>query len=136
MERETEAEVTWQPVCDSRDIPRPGDYFLCDFLSEPIVIVRGDDAKIRAFLNVCRHREMRLLSGDDGGNKGYCLGRLIRCPYHAWAYDLRGQLQHVPFGNDFIDFNKTSWNLRELAVEIHQQQVFVAQIRESTKEKP
>jgi phenylpropionate dioxygenase-like ring-hydroxylating dioxygenase large terminal subunit len=129
MERKSTVDNTRLPVCHSRDIPGPGDYLVCDALSQPIVIVRGDDHEIRAFLNICRHRDMRLLSGDNGGHTGHCSGRLIRCPYHAWAYDLRGRLQQVPFGRDFIDFDKTLRNLHELTVEVQQGRVFVQPMR-------
>jgi phenylpropionate dioxygenase-like ring-hydroxylating dioxygenase large terminal subunit len=127
MEPDSAAETIWQAVCLDRDIPEPGDYFLCDFLPQPVIVIRADDAGVRAFLNVCRHREMRLLSGDNGTAKGHCWGRLIRCPYHAWAYDLRGRLKHVPFGNDFADFDKTLWNLHGLSVKVQRGQVFVGQ---------
>ena len=52
----------------------------------PIVAVRGRDDQLRAFYNVCKHRAHQLLSGE--GTQG-----MITCPYHAWTYDLTGQLR-------------------------------------------
>jgi Rieske [2Fe-2S] domain len=40
----------------SCDWPAPGAYRTDDFAGVPILTVRGSDGKLRAFLNVCRHR--------------------------------------------------------------------------------
>ena len=59
----------------------------------PVLLVRNDTGTIGAFHNICRHRCLQLV--DAPGN----VGRLIRCPYHAWAYDLNGTLcAHPAFG--------------------------------------
>ena len=50
----------------------------------PILIVRGRDSKLRAFLNVCRHRGAKVAQGCGKA-------RLFSCPYHAWTYDLAGK---------------------------------------------
>ncbi|MGB7270264.1 MAG: aromatic ring-hydroxylating dioxygenase subunit alpha [Albidovulum sp.] len=67
------------------EIPKPGDFFTLQLLDEPIVVVRGDDAEIRVFSNVCRHRGMPLAEGR--GN----IKRFV-CSYHAWAYGRDGAL--------------------------------------------
>ena len=67
-----------------------GDYYLHDFTGIPILIVKGKDEKIRAFLNMCRHRGVRLLEESSGHIK-----RNIVCPYHAWSYDTAGCLKGV-----------------------------------------
>jgi phenylpropionate dioxygenase-like ring-hydroxylating dioxygenase large terminal subunit len=69
-------------------IPRAGDYLLADLGSESIIIVRNSAGDVRALLNVCRHRGSRILGGPCGKIQS---SRLI-CPYHAWTYDLDGQL--------------------------------------------
>ena len=69
-------------------IPRAGDYLVVDLGSESIIIVRTAAGDIRALLNVCRHRGSRLCSGRSGKAAS---GRLT-CPYHAWTYDLDGNL--------------------------------------------
>src|SRR5438128_2452755 len=74
---------SWQIVCHESDIPNAGDYQTLDFLGELIAVVRGDDGRVRAFHNVCRHRGSRLLDGAHGN-----CGARINCPYHAWSYDL------------------------------------------------
>jgi carnitine monooxygenase subunit len=90
QERERVFRPSWQIVCHVNDIANAGDYHTLDFIGEMLVVVRGADAQIRGFHNVCRHRGARLVDG----NTGNC--RKIVCPYHAWTYELDGRLFGVP----------------------------------------
>lgn len=96
----------WQLVCHVNDIPEAGDYVALDILNERLVAVRGKEGTVRVFHNVCRHRGSRLLDG----NSGNCPGR-IRCPYHAWTWDLKGALVNVPYERDFVDFDRSEHGL-------------------------
>ena len=53
---------SWQVVCHVSDIANAGDWQTLAFLSESILVIRGEDMNVRAFTNVCRHRGSRLLS--------------------------------------------------------------------------
>src|SRR5262245_22391198 len=66
-----------------------GAYRTDDHAGVPILVVRGRDEKLRAFLNVCRHRGARV--AKDAGE-----ARAFSCPYHAWSYDLAGRLSAIP----------------------------------------
>lgn len=82
-------------ACLSRDIAEPGDSFTFDAAGPAILIVRGQDGKARAFLNMCTHRGARLVSE--------CRRRkLIICPFHAWSFDAQGRLVGVP-GEEAFD---------------------------------
>src|SRR5262249_51134796 len=50
----------------------------------------SDDGELRAFQNVCRHRGNSLCQGAGGGLTE------LRCPFHRWAWDLRGRLREIP----------------------------------------
>ncbi|MEI9964001.1 MAG: SRPBCC family protein [Caulobacteraceae bacterium] len=50
------------------------------------MLVKGDDGVVRAFLNSCRHRGMRLCRADRGR------ASFLRCAYHGWAYSKTGAL--------------------------------------------
>jgi anthranilate 1,2-dioxygenase large subunit len=82
---------TWQFLALAQDLPEPGDY-LTTFLGEtPVIVTRGHDGEIRAMVNRCAHR----------GNL-VCLKRRghadsLTCVYHAWRYDLAGNLDSVAF---------------------------------------
>ena len=82
-------------------VPAPGDFFTDDFSGVPILVVRGRDNVLRAFMNVCRHRGAKVASGCGRGAHGFS------CPYHAWSYGLDGALKAIPFGQGFGDVDKT-----------------------------
>jgi phenylpropionate dioxygenase-like ring-hydroxylating dioxygenase large terminal subunit len=60
-----------------------------EYAGVPILIVRGRDGALRAFLNVCRHRGAQVAQGRGEA-------RVFSCPYHAWTYDLSGKLMGIP----------------------------------------
>jgi len=109
---------TWQVVCHESNIPEPGNYYTFDFLGERVFAIRGEDGKVRCFHNVCRHRASRLLEGE-----GSC--KRIKCPYHAWGYDLQGALKNVPFEREFVDFNKDDHGLKPVEMDIWHGFIFV-----------
>jgi phenylpropionate dioxygenase-like ring-hydroxylating dioxygenase large terminal subunit len=81
----------WQFVGHESQIPRAGDFVGAYLGEDPVVVVRQDDGSIAAFLNVCRHRGMRICKLDAGNAAGFS------CSYHGWAYDRRGKIVDVPF---------------------------------------
>lgn len=80
----------WTFAGFAHELPQRGDVAPVTVAGQPLLLVRND-AGIRAFHNICRHRCLKLV--DRAGN----VGKLIRCPYHAWAYDLNGALRATPF---------------------------------------
>src|SRR5690606_25829202 len=73
------------------DLPEPGSFVTRAIGPERVLIVRGADGVLRAFYNVCRHRGARLVEEESGTLRG-----AIACPYHAWTYELDGQLRQAP----------------------------------------
>lgn len=71
------------------ELPNPGDWRADDLSGVPILVVRNGDGRLRAFLNVCRHRGAKVATGSGSGK------RLFVCPYHAWSYDLDGRLTRL-----------------------------------------
>ena len=59
------------------DWPAPGSFRTDDYAGVPIIVMRGRDRKLRAFLNVCRHRGAKVAQGCG-------TARALSCPYHAW----------------------------------------------------
>lgn len=97
-----------------------GDYFLHDTLDIPILVVKGKDGTIRAFLNSCRHRGVKLLTQTAGQ-----IRRNIVCPYHAWSYDMQGCLQNVFHPEGFVGVDTDSHSLIELDCWVRFGMVFV-----------
>lgn len=70
-------------------IPNSGDFFLFDYGRESIIIARDNEGIVAAFLNVCRHRGSRVCV-ERSGNR-----RVFSCPYHAWTYEMNGNLRRA-----------------------------------------
>lgn len=100
---------TWQPVGRADMVARPGDYFTCDVVGEPLVITRGVDGKLRAFYNVCMHRAGPVAAGK--GNR-----RSLQCKYHGWTYALDGRLLTAPEFEGVADWRKEDICLRSVRV--------------------
>ncbi|MFZ5669554.1 MAG: aromatic ring-hydroxylating oxygenase subunit alpha [Pseudomonadota bacterium] len=119
-EKEAVFRPSWQVVCHLSDIPEPGDFHTLEYLGESLVVVRGEDARVRAFHNVCRHRASRVVDGP----KGHC-GPRLTCPYHAWSYALDGRLAGVPHRKAFDDFDQAAHGLVPVEHEVCLGFVFV-----------
>jgi anthranilate 1,2-dioxygenase large subunit/terephthalate 1,2-dioxygenase oxygenase component alpha subunit len=81
----------WHFLCLEIDVPETGDYRTTSMGAMPVVVVRTEDGSVAAFENRCVHRGA-LICLDDGGNV-----KDFQCVYHAWRYDLRGNLTSVAF---------------------------------------
>ena len=97
---------SWVFVGFAHEIANPGDVQPITVAGSPILLLRNQDGDIRAFHNVCRHRCLQLV------DKPTNVGRIIRCPYHTWSYDLNGSLRATPhFGgvkmHDAEGFDRT-----------------------------
>lgn len=71
------------------EVATPGAYTTKDVMGVPVLVVRGKDGVLRAFLNGCAHRGAQV--ADDCGTT-----RMFQCPYHGWAYGLDGRLTGAP----------------------------------------
>jgi len=78
----------WIYVCRSSDVAEPRSFRTLEIGDQSILLVRGEDRVARAFHNTCRHRGSALCRTESG--RFPAAG--IICPYHAWRYNLRGEL--------------------------------------------
>ena len=58
---------------------------------DPVLVVCDNEGRVRAFLNVCRHRGNRLCRADAGNAVSFT------CAYHGWTYRNDGRLVGVPY---------------------------------------
>jgi len=130
-ERERIFAREWVLVARDEQVPSPGDYLVVDVAGESILLVRGRDAALRGFFNVCRHRGSQLVLDDadatrssDGTPCG-SFGSGIKCPYHAWTYTLEGTLRTAPFLEEDVDIRKADLGLHEVSVDTWGGFVFV-----------
>ncbi|MFT5134512.1 MAG: Rieske 2Fe-2S family protein [Gammaproteobacteria bacterium] len=115
----------WICVGREEEIPHPGDNKVLDLYGESILLLRNTEGKLRAFYNVCRHRGAQICpmgeqedSNDRLPLKGGVIGKnRIMCPYHAWTYDLDGQLQRAPHMTEEMGFKVENVQLHAVACE-------------------
>ncbi len=91
-------------------VREPGAYLLSDWDKFPYVVVRDNEGVLRGFLNICRHRGARIVSGEKEKLKAFV------CPFHSWAYDLDGSLMSVPQDYGFPGLDYCEHSLKELPV--------------------
>ena len=92
------------PFCPSAAIAETGSYLARKASGTPILAVRNEDGTVKAFINACKHRGMQVAEGMGCGKKAFV------CPYHAWTYDLNGNLKRIPGQEGFpgIDIDETN----------------------------
>ncbi|TXH34974.1 MAG: aromatic ring-hydroxylating dioxygenase subunit alpha [Rhodospirillaceae bacterium] len=110
---------SWQFVCHINQVKNPGDFATLDLMRDSIIVMRGKDKSLRAFMNVCRHRGAKLLDGS-----GTCKHRLV-CPYHAWSYNFDGSLAGVPAEDTFPGLDKQEFGLKPVELEVVLGMVFI-----------
>ncbi len=119
-ERERFFARMWACVGREDEVAHSGDAIVREVAGESLILVRGDDGEIRAFYNVCRHRGTRLLESPEG-----CVGKRIQCPYHAWTYDLHGNLVAAPHMDEGPRFQKADYPLKTVALDRWDGHLFV-----------
>jgi 3-phenylpropionate/trans-cinnamate dioxygenase alpha subunit len=100
----------WLYVAHESQLPHSGD-FVTNFMGEePVIVCRDTEGRVRVFVNSCRHRGMRVCRVDAGN------ARTFQCPYHGWAYDVRGRLVGVPQHQEAYhgQLNREEWGLIEV----------------------
>lgn len=91
---------TWQVAARREQVAQPGQFVTKEIAGMPIVVVRDEAGELRGFLNVCRHRAARVATEPAG------TASRLRCRYHGWTYDLRGQLRGTPEFDGVADFRR------------------------------
>ena len=82
----------WNFLALHIEIPEPGDWRATFIGSMPVVVVRQADGSVAAFENRCAHRGALICFEDEGR-----AAKDFTCVYHAWRYDLAGNLASVAF---------------------------------------
>ena len=89
-EREKILEKTWAIVCHESEVPDARDFRRCQHMSgKELLVVRGEDMKIRVFYNQCPHRG-NVLAYEPSGN-----ARRITCIFHLWSFDTKGNCVEI-----------------------------------------
>lgn len=120
----------WFCIGREEEAASAGDYLIADIAGESVLVVRGNDEKLRAFFNVCRHRGSQLVPAM--ANVRGSFSGAIRCPYHSWTYDLDGRLRTAPFLEEGADITKADLPLHAIELDTWGGFVFVLVARDQT----
>ena len=101
---------SWQFAGHASQLQKAGDFFTFEVAGESLFCVMDRDGSIKAFYNVCQHRAHQLVSGTGSA-------KLITCPYHAWTYELSGQLRAGPNVKSVAGFRREDICLSSVQVE-------------------
>lgn len=84
----------WQVACREEEVARPGAFVTYEIGDESLIVVRGDDGRIRAFNNACPHRGRRIAAGCGRTAK-------LFCKFHGWRWTLEGKIDDLPDREDW-----------------------------------
>ena len=119
QERELIFKSAWWLLGPVSHLQEHGDYLSDRICGWPVFAIRSSDGRIRAFLNLCRHRGATVLPQDRGRAES------IRCPYHGWLYSDRGELLNAPrFGTE-LEPGCQSLSLHEIKQQVWNGLLFV-----------
>lgn len=110
----------WQVACSVDHVREAGDWFELPCGPYSVLVVRGDDGVLRAFQNVCRHRGNLLCQGAGSGLSE------LRCGFHNWSWNLRGELREIPSRRGFGALRNEDLPLLPAAVDTWGPVVFVS----------
>ena len=109
---------TWQYAGHESQVRGVGDYFSFELAGESLFCIRGRDNILRTFYNVCQHRAHQLVSGSG-------TTRVVVCPYHAWTYEMTGELRAGPNIKSVPGFDRTKICLTSVRTETMHGFIFV-----------
>jgi choline monooxygenase len=81
----------WMAIGYAHTVPQPGDARPIEILGMPLLLVRGDDRRVRVFHNICPY------DGCLVAIEPVVAARELEVLYHGWRYDLRGRLTAAPY---------------------------------------
>lgn len=99
LERE-QAEIfnkCWLYLAHESEIPAAGNFLSRRVGGRELIFARGEDGVARAFYNSCPHRGAMVCREKAG------TGKMFRCFYHSWAFDLAGKLVNRPESEQYSD---------------------------------
>lgn len=102
---------SWLCIGRSEQLSSPGKYIKVDIGNESAIALLDNNNKYQAFYNVCRHRGTRLCNQEEGE-----LSNSIQCEYHAWTYDLEGNLIGAPHMDKVENFEMKNYGLKSIEI--------------------
>ena len=99
------------PIALSAELKENNSYKATKAIDTPLLITRGEDGVVRAFINICKHRGAPVCPEGIGKKSKF------NCTYHGWMYDNTGNLVNIFKSDTFGDIDITKIKLTELFCE-------------------
>lgn len=84
----------WQMACHLSEIPEIGNYITYEIGKRSFIVIRTGSNEVKAFVNACLHRGMKL-----AGGRGQVAA--LTCGFHGWTWGLDGKLRRMTESWDF-----------------------------------
>ena len=108
---------TWNYLGLEAEVPQAGCYKTTYIGEQSVLLTRAEDGSLHAMLNRCAHR------GNMVCRDAFGTAKKLHCVYHAWNYNLKGDLTHAAFSKGLRgegglpkDFNMAEHGLLKLRV--------------------
>ncbi len=108
----------WVNVAHISQVANAGDYMCVDVFDYPLLLTRDKNNELHLISRVCQHKGTLIAEGS--GN-----AKLFICPFHAWSYELDGQLKAAPLMDKAKGFDRKQCRLTQLRMEIWEGFIFV-----------
>jgi ethylbenzene dioxygenase alpha subunit len=111
----------WLFVAHDSQVEKPGDFIITSMGEDGVIVARGQDKRVRVFLNACPHRGNKVCFADVGATRSFI------CNYHGWAFGLDGALRGMPeqaLYEATPGFDMKDWGLKQARVESYKGLVF------------
>jgi Rieske 2Fe-2S family protein len=102
----------WVYVGRSSEVAQARSFCTFELGDQKLLLVRDDDGELRGFHNTCRHRGAALCREPSGLLR---TGAII-CPYHAWVYNLQGDLLRTSSKSHASGFDVADFPLYKIGV--------------------
>jgi Rieske 2Fe-2S family protein len=112
----------WVYVGRSSDLARARGFRTFEIGDQRILLVRDEQRALQGFYNTCRHRGAALCREPEGMLRA---GTIV-CPYHAWVYNLQGDLLRTSSKAHASGFDVADFPLYRISVKEWNGFIFVA----------
>ncbi|HUA36249.1 MAG TPA: aromatic ring-hydroxylating dioxygenase subunit alpha [Candidatus Binataceae bacterium] len=110
LEMERIFENHWIFVGHESEVAAPGDFKTVSFGTQPAIVTRDEHGDIHVVMNRCMHRGATVCQENRGNSP------TLRCWYHGWTYNSRGELIGVPYAEGYgSSFDKRKFGLIKAA---------------------
>lgn len=118
LEMEHVWKKTWQIAAREEEIPEIGDRVEYTVGMMSFIIIRSGENSFKALWNSCLHRGTKLCHD-------YGAGEQIRCPFHAWTWNVDGSPKNLPGLWDFPELEQSKLALPEVLCDTWGGNIFI-----------